>query len=552
MAEPTPQDMAAKLLAKGFERNGPSAAVLTDPIADTPMVVTLDQLRPYEHDPRVTRNPAYEEIKASIRERGLDAPPAITRRPGEAHYIIRNGGNTRLAILRELWSETKEDRFFRIACLFRPWPARGEIVALTGHLAENELRGGLTFIERALGIEKAREFYEQESGQSLSQSELARRLTADGYPVPQSHISRMNDAVRYLLPAIPNLLYGGLGRHQVERIAVLRKACERIWERRALNQSLAVDFATLFQDVLSQFDAQPEGFSPQRAQDELIGQMADMLGVDYDTLALEIDDSESRQRALTSEPAAPMPSAAPVVPAAPAAPASAPRQLPVSSVPRDTTPVSPAASVAPPPASPEAPQDQHGQRDERLQGHIVTPAPTTERLQSIQRMVADQLGDKLPEFEADALRAIPVQVGGLYPISDVWYVEPGLDAPDRLRVHIAQFAREIGEEAAVADHIEASDGGIGFVCVAPAVGQAKALPAFARAVLTLLHVLSAAPPAANGLDCARLADELAALLHGHGSSTTRLSDAALVKLFRLLRLARRLLDLEAGVAGHEA
>jgi len=546
MAEPTRQDMAAKLLAKGFDRNGPSAAVLTDPIADTPMVVTLDQLRPYEHDPRVTRNPAYEEIKASIRERGLDAPPAITRRPGEAHYIIRNGGNTRLAILRELWSETKDERFFRIACLFRPWPARGEIVALTGHLAENELRGGLTFIERALGIEKAREFYEQESGQALSQSELARRLTADGYPVPQSHISRMADAVRYLLPAIPNLLYGGLGRHQVERIAVLRKACERTWERRALGRTVTVDFATLFQDVLTQFDTQPDDFSPQRVQDELVGQMAELLEADYDTLALEIDDSESRQRALTSEPAAP------VVPAAPIPPVSTPRQPPVSSVPRDTTPVSPAASVAPPPASPEAPQDQHGQRDERLQGHIVTPAPTTERLQSIQRMVADQLGDKVPEFEADALRAIPVQVGGLYPISDVWYVEPGLDAPDRLRVHIAQFAREIGEEAAVADHIEASDGGIGFVCVAPAAGQAKALPAFARAVLTLLHVLSAAPPAANGLDRARLADELAALLHGNGSSTTRLSDAALVKLFRLLRLARRLLDLEAGVAGHEA
>ncbi len=545
MADPTPQDMATKLLAKGFERNGPSAAALTDPIADTPMVVTLDELRPYEHDPRVTRNPAYEEIKTSIRERGLDASPAITRRPGEAHYIIRNGGNTRLAILRELWSETKEDRFFRIACLFRPWPARGEIVALTGHLAENELRGGLTFIERALGIEKAREFYEQESGQALSQSELARRLTADGYPVPQSHISRMNDAVRYLLPAIPTLLYGGLGRHQVDRLAVLRKACERTWERRALGRTVAVDFATLFQDVLTQFDTQPDDFSPQRVQDELVGQMAELLEADYDTLALEIDDSESRQRALTSEPA-------PVVPAAPSAPVSAPQQPPVSSGPRDTTPVSPAASAAPPPALPEAPQDQHGQRDERLQGHIVTPAPTTERLLSIQRMVADQLGDKLPDFEVDALRAIPVQAGGLYPISDVWYIEPGLDAPDRLRVHIAQFAREIAGDAAVADHIEAIDGGIGFVCVAPAVGQAKALPAFARAVLTLLHALSAAPPAANGLDRARLADELAALLHGHGGSATRLSDAALVKLFRLLRLARRLLDLQAGVAGQES
>ena len=55
---------------------------------------------------------------------------------------------------------------------------------------------------------------------------------------------------------------------------------------------------------------------------------------------------------------------------------------------------------------------------------------------------------------------------------------------------------------------------------------------------------------------ARLADELAALLHGHGGSATRLSDAALVKLFRLLRLARRLLDLETGAAssnpGHGA
>ncbi len=543
MAELTPQDMAAKLLATGFERSGPSAATLSDPIADTPMVVTLDQLRPYDHDPRVTRNPAYAEIKASIRGRGLDAPPAITRRPGEAHYIIRNGGNTRLAILRELWSETKEERFFRIACLFRPWPARGEIVALTGHLAENELRGGLTFIERALGIEKAREFYEQELGQALSQSELARRLTADGYPVPQSHISRMNDAVRYLLPAIPTLLYGGLGRHQVERLAVLRKACERTWERRALGRPLAVDFASLFQDVLSQFDTQPEGLSPQRVQDELVGQMAELLEADYDTLALEVDDSESRQRALTSEPAAPNPA----TPVAPAAPAVTPQRPPAAPTPRDTPP---AETPSAPPAA--TPNDQDEQRDERLQGHIVTPAPTTERLQSIQRLVADQLGDKLPDFEDDALRAIPVQAGGLYPISDVWYIEPGLDVPDRLRVHIAQFAREIAEEAAVPEHIEARDGGIGFVCVTPAVGQAKELPAFARAVLTLLHALSAAPAPATGLDRARLADDLGPLLHGHGGFGARLSDAGLVKLFRLLRLARRLLDLEAGDPGHES
>ena len=128
MAEMTPRDMADKLLAAGFQRTGPTATTLSDPIADTPMNVTLDQLHPYDHDPRVKRNPAYEEIKASIRERGLDAPPAITRRPGEEHFIIRNGGNTRLAILRELWDESKQDRLFRISCLFRAWLVRGEIV----------------------------------------------------------------------------------------------------------------------------------------------------------------------------------------------------------------------------------------------------------------------------------------------------------------------------------------------------------------------------------------------------------------------------------------
>lgn len=536
MTDLTPQDMAAKLLASGFERSGPSAAALTDPIADTPMVVTLDQLRPYDHDPRVTRNPAYDEIKASIRERGLDAPPAITRRPGEPHYIIRNGGNTRLAILRELWAETKDDRFFRVPCLFRPWPARGEIVALTGHLAENELRGGLTFIERALGVEKAREFYELESGQPPSQSELARRLSADGYPVPQSHISRMNDAVRYLLPAIPTLLYGGLGRHQVERLAVLRKACERTWERRTFSRDVSVDFASLFQDVLSQFDAQQEDFSPQRVQDELVGQMADLLEADYDTLALEIDDSESRQRALTSEPTpASLPAPAlpmqPVVPAAPRQPAPAP---PDGSATAPTTSASqhePATALA------------GVTQDERLHAHIVSPAPTTDRLQSIQRMVADQMGDQRPEFTANVLQAVPVQAGGLYPISDVWYIEPGLDAPDRLRVHIAQFAREIADEATVADHVEPRDSGIGFVCVVGSEG--RSLPAFAHAVLTLLHALSAASLPATGLDRAKLAHDLGPLLHGHGGTSARLSDAGLVKLFRLLRLARRLLDLDA-------
>ncbi|MBI0473628.1 ParB family protein, partial [Pectobacterium parmentieri] len=136
------------------------------------------------------------------------------------------------------------------------------------------LHGGLSFIERALGVNKARDLYEEETGKPLSQSELARRLRADGYPVPQPHISRMQEAIQYLLPVIPTVLYAGLGRHQVEQLTSLRRAAERAWSARCTNTHRHIDFTTLFQDVLVMFDSTPGNFSVQRVQDELIGQMA--------------------------------------------------------------------------------------------------------------------------------------------------------------------------------------------------------------------------------------------------------------------------------------
>jgi ParB family protein of integrating conjugative element (PFGI_1 class) len=558
MADLTPQEMAGKLLVDGFGRTGPVAQALSDPIDDTPIVVTLDELRPYELNPRLTRNPLYDDIKASIRERGLDAPPTITRRPGADHYIIRNGGNTRLSILRKLWSETKNEHFFRISCLFRPWPERGEIVALTGHLAENELHGSLTFIERSLGVDKARELYEQESGQPLSQSELARRLSADGFPVPQSHISRMQNTVRYLLPAIPNVLYGGLGRHQAGRLAVLRKVGELTWEHYAHRKPLTVDFETLFHDVLSTFDLLPAEFSFQRVQDELVGQMAELFGIDYNLLELDIGVIEHRQRAIM-RPQQEIANAdiATVHPNPPKSDDSTGLSkeagddvlpAPPSSV--KTVTGNNARTIAAKPgnhASPATPVSD----ETRLQEHIVSPADSTERLQTIQHMVAEHAGEVVPNFADNVLRAIPIQVGGLFPITDVWYIEPGLDTPEHLRAHIAQFAREIAEEARLADCIEPNDIGIGFVCTRPSPNDS--LSGFDRTLMTLLYLLSCDPNPATLADLLRDVD-LGSLLRGRfiqvsvedSIEPSRLSDSGLVKLYRLLRLARRLLDREAG------
>ena len=527
MSDLTPQEMAGKLLMEGFMHTGPSVPALGDSLSDTPIVVTLDELRPYELNPRLTKNPLYDEIKASIKERGLDAPPPITRRPDADHYIIRNGGNTRLAILRELWSETKEERFFRITCQFRPWTERGEIVALTGHLVENELHGGLTFIERALGVEKARELYEQESGQPLSQRELARCLSADGYPISQSHISRMRDAVHFLLPAIPNVLYGGLGRPQTERLVALRKAGALAWEQHARGKSLNVDFETLFHETLSSFDLTPAEFSLPRAQDELIGEMAERLGISYNLLDLDLQIIGDRQEALMRPPKEMSPTGTAMV---------LPPSLPKPDTPFATLaqngeeefppPLRVKPATGTPAASPEAGllarADGSASEEAPPQEHVISPTFSTERLQAIQQMMAEHAGDASPDFVENAPRALPLQADGLYPITDVWRIEPGLDTPECLRTHIAQFAREIAGEAGLAECITPVDDGIGFVCVSPS----DSLSDSARAVLGCLSLLSDSPPV--------------------------LSNTGLVKLFRLLRLSRRLLDIEAGAddSGH--
>lgn len=293
----TPDDITRQLQKTHFpQKHG--REISPAPVGDTPMLVSLEQLRPYELNPRVVRNPLYDDIKASIRERGLDQPPAITRRPGEAHFIIRNGGNTRLSILGELWQETRDERFFRIHCLFRPWQSESD--ALLGHLTESDLHGQLTFIERALAVAKLQDMF-QAPGAPLSQRELSTRLSKGGYPISQSHISRMFDTLEHLLPVIPQVLYAGLGKPAIGRIINLRRRAETIW-----NQYLGdpQHFALLWFEVLSAFDGEKPELDSSELQDELIAKMAVFLKQTPRLLALEMHQEPRR-----SPPPADMPQA---------------------------------------------------------------------------------------------------------------------------------------------------------------------------------------------------------------------------------------------------
>lgn len=526
MKKPTQEDITGKLQAGNFVHSLEVDQV-ADPIVDTPMLVTLEQLRPYEHNPRFIRNPLYDDIKASIHERGLDQPPPITRRPGEAYFIIRNGGNTRLAILGELWQETRDERFFRIHCLFKPWT--NEISALLGHLAESDLHGQLTFIERALAVAKLKAMFEQD-GTSLPQRELATRLAAGGYPISQSHISRMLGTLDHLLPAIPQILYAGLGKPQAERLIGLRSQAEQTWNR---YPSTAYSFNEFWLDTLASFDAEPDAFEVERVQDELLERMSQLLGQSYRMLALELTDSQ-RPRAIPELVA----SALPEIDQPSKQPESAPPALEAS--PGITEPQHLGGEIAVEPAS---------QKEAQIE---PSPSPLS-RVQQIRELVArETMHEPLPDAEAHAVAPTSALADGFHSVGEFWHIEQALDTPEQLRLAIVNLARDMASYAGYADSVIEQQDGLGYTL---RIEPFERVSARTTSIQLLLTALLRAHDDIDWDDRQHLPSALfGQLLIGvYGLPLNdlptmdvgleRLPDEQLINLFRLIRLARRLIDL---------
>ncbi|AHG20620.1 hypothetical protein Z042_14075 [Chania multitudinisentens RB-25] len=297
------QALEAQLLQRG--RSPASGAVAVLPVSQIPMVLTLDQLRPNPDNPRKTRNSRYDEIMASIRACGLKNVPMVTKNPDldEDVYIFSDGGNTRYSILKELWEETQDERFRRIQCVFKPWP--GRLKCVIGHLAENEVRGDLLFIEKALGVADAKALYEEETGKKVSQRELELFLRSEGYPVSQSNISRMEYTLENLYPYMPGLLWSGIGRPQVAQLITLRSAAEKAWREFSVNVDVVKTFDGVFGEVCQTLD-DPNHYTLETFKDELIAGLLQALPspeITYDRWLIELDPTEQNRRKLFGEPA---------------------------------------------------------------------------------------------------------------------------------------------------------------------------------------------------------------------------------------------------------
>lgn len=200
------RQVAASLQVGNPGNNARDLGARLDLQADGQIELSVDEIRPYENNPRRATNAKFDDIKESIRTSGLRSPLTVTRRPGEAHFIVEAGGNTRLVALQQLWAETRDPRYRHLVVLFRPW--RSESHVLTAHLIENEQRGDMTFWDKATGMVALKGRLEDELSHALTLRPLEDALHGLGLSVNTAtlaHYLFARERLRTLGDAVPSL-----------------------------------------------------------------------------------------------------------------------------------------------------------------------------------------------------------------------------------------------------------------------------------------------------------------------------------------------------------
>lgn len=275
-------------------------------------VIPITQLRPFDDNPRLSENPNKMDIYESIENRGLDQPFTVgKRRPSDDFYTIWNGGGTRLEILNELYEkytamlESVDDpderenlvnlahSFYFIECEIKDWLSDYE--AFAGHMSENSNRGSMLFIEKAMAIQKAREYFVHEEGEGGKQAprtnvELSLRLKELGWIISDKHITRMDYAAERYYTSIPNLFWAGAGEPLVRKLRKLEVASERVWH--SINGDTASGLTQLrqtFFSVLSARDDDANNFNEEKFKDQLCIELAPLLNLSKLSLSSELN-----------------------------------------------------------------------------------------------------------------------------------------------------------------------------------------------------------------------------------------------------------------------
>lgn len=522
----------AAMLQPGRRSANPAVVI---PVMDMPMVLTLDQWGPNPDNPRKSKNPRYEDIKESIRARGLDTVPKVTRDPeGGEKYIVSDGGNTRHQVLTELWQETGDEKFYRTHVLVKPWP--GRLQCLIGHLVEGDVKGEISFIEKAIGVHNARVIHEQQLGKSVSLRDLSEMLTQSGLPVHYSTISRMEDALKFLNPWMPELLASGLGRPQINLLLALRQDAQRIWDEYILlSEDTGKSFDEVFGECCKKFN-DPELWSPDMFRDEFIGDLLNALphpDLNYDRWVMELDPKERNRRMIFGENK-------PDNDELTASDASSVVNTPIT----DLAPLSDAASLVA--ASPVANESPLETEPLSVEDDASTP-PAVEKKTELQPDLYGGSpvisGDVVPEnnqSEEDLTALLSPEIDEENTSTDsasVWAIPAFEDNIEHLQNQVFMTAWEIAEFLGCDDEIlpdRESDLSAGYCASSENCSE----PA--------LFLLSLTGHSSDQ----RTAIRLDTLLIGHAAEqdVPVLDDVNALKVLRLIRLMRRLRELQRSIS----
>lgn len=158
------------------------------PLGGMYMNVPVADIDFFEKNPRKHRDEeSYAQIKASIRAMGVQHPVHITQRPGSNRYVLAQGGNTRLQIVKELWEETSDKRWASIPCIFVEYV--DEQTIHIQHLIENEQRQEMCFWDKAQAYSEIREIFQGSVGKEISQRQIVTVFATHGLSVSQGLLS---------------------------------------------------------------------------------------------------------------------------------------------------------------------------------------------------------------------------------------------------------------------------------------------------------------------------------------------------------------------------
>lgn len=544
------QQMFQNLIQGSIQNNSPEYHQQSATQTETQrqlISVTLDKLRPFEGNPRKTKNPAYEDIKASIKARGLDHAPNVTQRPGDDFYTIADGGNTRLQALKELFEETHDPKFWSIDCIFKPWQGEADDISsridtLVGHLAENEVRGELSFIEKALGVRDVKALYEEKFQEKFSHRKLAEMLTEQGYPISFQLIAKMEQCLVYLYPHIPNVLLAGLGRPQIEKLLTIYRNAQNAWDNHQyqVRDEPTGNFDEIWVATLSPMDEEPESFSVTDFQDSLIGAMTEAFGdqLEYSVFKAEID-LEERKLARIREKQAEIAQQAQASEERLAKPEPVKTKSKSEPVNTDTEQTK---SVENDDVTPEA-DESHSETEPVFNDESENDLPVFDQIddgEDLTERVLNHFADlgMQPGVNPEAERAMQAVENGLefanvgrQPVSNIWKIYPNRQHKMEAYSLALDIADELGFAHCV-EHIVKEPVDYSFRVKALAGEHSE----FVRAMHGVLVALST-----DQIDTADYTNAISMSgidLLGTLAVEPAISDLCLVRLFRLIRVAR--------------